>query len=316
MALTSTEQLHHQDSELPFDGKTALIIGGASGTGEALSKALVLKGAHVVITSRTMEKLIPVQHSFSRSDRVTPLVLDVTDIQQIRFAAEHLDETGIHPDILIVASAGGLEKLMRPMLKFLFRAQQLDPAARATRLSEFNAQISHWITEFEIHKQAFAVNFQGSVDAFEAMIPKLSNGGSVVYISSIPSSLAEVAQAPSFYYWIAQTKRMFEMHLAGRAPDLAQRDIQTAVITGGLLSDTPMGQILIQKGLPLLPEEQQFPVGYQFPTTLDMVKATLDVLGQRPETNDSPLYRWVTGKGDIRHSIDPNDPIVRFPFPA
>ena len=308
-----TEAVVPLDEEHIFDGKVALVVGGASGTGEAITRALALRGAQVLFTSRSPEKLEQMQRASSFSQSLLPLVLDVTKTSHIRQIKELLDNSNIQPDFLVLSSAGGLEKLMRPILKYLINLKRLKPAERADKLKEFDSFITQQIEQHQVHQHAIAVNFQGNVNVFEALVPHLAEGAEVVYISSGPSSFAEISGIPSFYHWVAYTKRMFELHLAGRSVQLSERGIRASIVTGGLLADTKMGELLIT-GLSFLGDNHLFPDGYEFPTTADMAKAATEVLGgsHRVELG-IPYYRYVVGRGDIQDQVDPHDPRINFP---
>jgi len=96
-------------------GQAALITGGASGIGKAIAEALVLHGAHVLVGSRTKEKVdqavidIARQTEADEVDDAEPKVdgvsLDVTDADSVQAAVDRcVDEFG-RLDIL-VNSAG------------------------------------------------------------------------------------------------------------------------------------------------------------------------------------------------------------------
>lgn len=88
------------------DGKTAVVIGGTSGIGEAIALGLADDGADVVATSRTAEDVAATAESLRDAGATTiEEPCDVTDRESIRTLCDRvLDEVG-EVDIL-VNSAG------------------------------------------------------------------------------------------------------------------------------------------------------------------------------------------------------------------
>lgn len=76
-----------------FDGKIAIITGGASGIGAALGRALASQGAHVVLADRQLALAEDVARAIG--DRATATQLDVRDLPRMRaVAAETLARHG------------------------------------------------------------------------------------------------------------------------------------------------------------------------------------------------------------------------------
>ncbi len=77
----SVSQPSDRDPAPELEGVRALVTGGTSGLGFAMSQALAEAGAHVVLTGRTEQR---VQDAASRiGDLVTGLVMDVRDEQSV-----------------------------------------------------------------------------------------------------------------------------------------------------------------------------------------------------------------------------------------
>lgn len=70
-----------------FSGKTFWLIGASEGLGRALAKQLGAKGAHLVLSARSTERLASLCEDLP-SARALPL--DVTDIKAVRQAAEEI----------------------------------------------------------------------------------------------------------------------------------------------------------------------------------------------------------------------------------
>lgn len=71
---------------MPFSGKTYWIIGASEGLGRALAQALAAKGAKLILSARSEEKLAELAASLPTT--VRPLPLDVTDLAQMAKIAE------------------------------------------------------------------------------------------------------------------------------------------------------------------------------------------------------------------------------------
>jgi NAD(P)-dependent dehydrogenase (short-subunit alcohol dehydrogenase family) len=68
-----------------LNGKVAIVTGASRGLGQGFARALAGAGADLVITSRTLSSLEPLQVELeSRGRRVLPLELDVTEFESIQ----------------------------------------------------------------------------------------------------------------------------------------------------------------------------------------------------------------------------------------
>lgn len=89
-----------------FEGKTALVTGGATGIGFSISKQLLQLGARVYIASRKEEKLQQAAEILRDFGPCTYMACDIRDTEQVKALAHRImDETG-RLDILI-NNAGG-----------------------------------------------------------------------------------------------------------------------------------------------------------------------------------------------------------------
>jgi len=71
-----------------LEGVRALVTGGTSGLGFAMSQALAEAGAHVVLTGRTEQRVQDAAARIDHGDRVTGLVMDVRDEQSVTAGVE------------------------------------------------------------------------------------------------------------------------------------------------------------------------------------------------------------------------------------
>ncbi|KAJ1528210.1 hypothetical protein HK096_010372 [Nowakowskiella sp. JEL0078] len=92
-------------SDIPdLTGKVVIVTGGNTGLGFATARQLVAKNAKVYIASRSLPKAqaaISTIHAENPTARVEFLHLDLTDLKQVREAAEAFVKTGERLDILV-----------------------------------------------------------------------------------------------------------------------------------------------------------------------------------------------------------------------
>jgi NAD(P)-dependent dehydrogenase (short-subunit alcohol dehydrogenase family) len=72
-----------------LEGVRALVTGGTSGLGFAMSQALAEAGAHVILTGRTRERVRRAATRIAIATHVTGLVMDVRDEQSVSAGIEH-----------------------------------------------------------------------------------------------------------------------------------------------------------------------------------------------------------------------------------
>jgi NAD(P)-dependent dehydrogenase (short-subunit alcohol dehydrogenase family) len=72
-----------QPSDPVLEGVRALVTGGTSGLGSAMSQALAEAGARVVLTGRTEQRVQNAASDIAVDDRVTGLVMDVRNEQSV-----------------------------------------------------------------------------------------------------------------------------------------------------------------------------------------------------------------------------------------
>lgn len=126
---------------LDLRGRTAVVTGCNSGLGYETMRVLVMRGAHVIGTARTLEKA---QRACSGVDgKATPVVLELSDFASVRACAQLINAMNTSIDILI-CNAGimalprlelvyGLERqfVVNHMGHFIFTNALLEPVKRA-----------------------------------------------------------------------------------------------------------------------------------------------------------------------------------------
>jgi NAD(P)-dependent dehydrogenase (short-subunit alcohol dehydrogenase family) len=105
---------------LDLSGQVALVTGCTSGTGLESARALALRGAHVLATGRTIAKVEAA--TAGMYGNITPLQLELTDLNSINHCASTIVEAGLVPDIVICNAGmdrmGDLELVNGIELKF------------------------------------------------------------------------------------------------------------------------------------------------------------------------------------------------------
>src|SRR5688500_180619 len=95
-----------------FEGKFAFVTGGASGIGLGIAKALVARGAQVVLADLRQDHIDQALAEFAgggRSNAVSALPLDVTQRDKYREAAARMQDEFGGIDILVNNAGVGLE---------------------------------------------------------------------------------------------------------------------------------------------------------------------------------------------------------------
>ncbi len=144
-----------------FTGKTIWITGASSGIGAALAHALASRGARLILSARSADKLEAVRQSCSAADEHLCLVMDLTDPTSIETAWCQLQELSREVDILI-NNAG------------------------MTQRSKVNE------TRMEVYRKLLEVNFMAAVDLTKKVLPgMLGRGtGQIVAVSSVMGKFA------------------------------------------------------------------------------------------------------------------------------
>jgi NAD(P)-dependent dehydrogenase (short-subunit alcohol dehydrogenase family) len=192
-----------------LDGKIAVVTGGNSGIGYATASEFKSQGAEVIITGRSDERVAQAAAELG----ATGLVADVADVQQIVALAEAVKAQFGRVDVLFV-NAG----IFLP-----------GPVGTLTEDS-FDLQM--------------AINFKGAVFTLEKFLPLLSEGASVINLSSIN---AYTGMSNTAVY--AASKAALNSYTRTAATELAGRKIRVNAINPGPVATPIFGKAG-------LPEEQ------------------------------------------------------------
>ena len=176
-----------------LSGKIAVVTGGNSGIGYASAKKMKEKGANVIITGRSAEK---VEQAASELG-VKGIVADVLDLNALEQLAEQVENEFGKVDILFV-NAG----IFAP--------------APVGQISE------------ELFDNQMGINFKGAVFTVEKFLPILNEGASIINLSSVN---AYTGMPNTAVY--AASKAAMNSYTRTAATELAARKIRVNAVNPG-----------------------------------------------------------------------------------
>ena len=192
-----------------LNGKVAVVTGGNSGIGYETAKKYKALGADVVIMGRSEGKVAQAAEELGAAG----IVADVLNVAAIEQAATTVKERFGKVDILFV-NAGVF----------------------------FGTPIGQ--TPEDMFDQQVGINFKGAVFTIEKFLPLISEGGSIVALSSI---LAYTGMANAAVY--SATKAALNAYARSAVTELAARKIRVNIVNPGPIN-TPI------YGKTGMPEEQ------------------------------------------------------------
>src|SRR2546426_4993991 len=143
------------------------------------------------------------------SERVTPFLADMGKPASLDRALDELEASGVRPTDVVHCAAGGLEPLLRPLLRATAALRRTEPgpqreAAIARQRDELDRLVHQNATS------AFEVNHEGPRWLFERLVPLLRDGGRIIVYSSLWSEGVRRGDCPAFYWSVAESKTQFE----------------------------------------------------------------------------------------------------------
>ncbi|SFB63926.1 NAD(P)-dependent dehydrogenase, short-chain alcohol dehydrogenase family [Rhizobium sp. NFR07] len=184
-----------------MNSKVALVIGGAKGIGLAIAEQLSAEGARVFITSRRGE-----------------------DAQMV---AERIGNGAVG----IAADAASPEDMIDVVAKVREAHGRIDALVLNAGLSEPSQIVDITPEHFDRH---FDVNVRGMVFGFQAALPAMTQGGSVVLLGSIAGSAGYAG-----YGTYCATKAAVRSYARTWTAELAPKGIRVNVVAPGP-TDTDM----------------------------------------------------------------------------
>lgn len=185
-----------------LDGKVAVVTGGNSGIGYATAKDLKSKGANVVITGRSKERVDNAASDLG----VSGLVADVSKLSEIDRLVDSVKEQFGGVDILFV-NAG---------VFFPTPIGQIDE---------------------EVYDQTIDINFKGAVFTIEKFLPILNEGASIINLSSVN---AYTGMPNTAIY--AASKAAMNSYTRTAATELAPKNIRVNAVNPGPVATPIFGK--------------------------------------------------------------------------
>ena len=188
-----------------MSARVALVVGGASGIGEAIAARLAAEGAAVFVTGRRDAEL---------NDAVVRIGRDAHKI-----LAEASDPADIERAVAAVVSSAG----------------RIDALVLNAAIAQPADVLSSTVEHFDQH---FALNVRGPLLAMKAAVPYMPPGSAVVVVGSAAS---EMANPP--YGTYAATKAALRSYVRTWTVELASRGIRINVLSPGPTETAMMADV-------------------------------------------------------------------------
>ena len=185
--------------------KVTLIIGGASGIGEAIAQRLASEGALVFLTGRREAEVAGAAAKAGHGAKA--IVADAGDPVDVKRAVD-----------TVVAEHGRIDAL-------IFNAAVSEPADVLSTTPEF----------VDRH---FALNVRGPLLAVQAAVPHMPSGSAVVLVGSTASELAV-----PYYGTYAATKAALRSYVRTWTAELAPRGVRVNVLSPGPTDTLKMAEV-------------------------------------------------------------------------
>ena len=244
------------DSLAGISRPVALVTGGSRGVGAATVLALAEAGYNVVINYRNKARRAEAVATDARRAGATSLVVqaDITDPDSVIAMMSQIRAEFGQLDALILNASGGMEK-------DLILADPDYP---------------------------MRINRDAPMALVEQALPLFAAGGVVVHVTShLAHFYGQVEQLPA-YEPVAASKHAGEVALLAAEPDLNRRGVRLAIVSGDLIEDTIVPQ-LMERAAPGLIAGRRAQVE-MLPTTADMAKAIVQAVRNDALPTGSVIY--------------------------
>lgn len=199
---------------MDFQGRVALVTGGASGIGRATCLALAGRGARVAVADINVEGAQQVAEEIGRQGGEARAVrMDVTDRAQVAAAVQEVLERFGQVDVLV--NAAGWDRIV--------------PFLESTE---------------DLWDRVIAINFRGVLNTCHVVLPHMVQRGSGVVVN-IASDAGRVGSSGETVY--SGAKGAVIAFSKALAREVARHNIRVNVVAPGI-TDTPLLQQIIQAG--------------------------------------------------------------------
>jgi len=281
-------------------GRTILITGGTSGTGLAVAKATHRMGAGVLIGSRSAAGYQEAAAQVG-SERVTPFLADMGKPASLERALDELEGSGVRPSDVVHCAAGGLEPMLRPLLRATAALRRTEPGPqREAAIARHRDELDRLVHENA--ESAFAVNDEGPRRLLARLAPVLPDGARIIVFSSLWSEGVRRGDCPAFYWSVAESKTRFEEWLDAKARDWGS-SVRAAVLIGHLISDTSMGKLIDRNMVQFMAPEDVPPFRAGYITSEQAAEATIDAL-TRPIEPGALRRFYLAGSATLTTTLD------------
>ena len=243
---------------------------------------------------------------------VHPFIADLTDASQVEQQLALLHRDGLEPTDVILSAAGGLGPLLRDLVRVTIGLRNL----RGTELDKAEAAARNELAPLVAGTRELAMNVNclAPSSLLDRLVPGMPAGGSVIFYSSLWSSLYPHPQVPIYYEAVAETKHLMERRLEERAGAWASRRITTAVISSGPILNTRICYLLDRFCSDLMPPSDRERWRSTYVTCADLVEATLSVLSHTGPNSSGGLVRlYLPGPGEVVDHLGPDDSPMQHP---
>ena len=281
-------------------GRTILITGGTSGTGLAVAKATHRMGADVLIGSRSAASYEEAAAQVG-SERLKPFLADMGEPASLERALDELEGSGVRPNDVVHCAAGGLEPMLRPLLRATAALRRTEPGPqREAAIARHREELDRLVHRNA--ESAFAVNDEGPRRLLARLASMLPDGARIIVFSSLWSEGVRRGDCPAFYWSVAESKTRFEEWLDAKTRDWGS-SVRAAVLIGHLISDTSMGKLIDRNMVQFMAPEDVTPFRAGYINSEQAAEATIDAL-TRPIEPGALRRFYLAGSATLTTTLD------------